>query len=232
MHKVSGSSMGSSGLTQKSFPCPASTHVTKRYAPVNYNIYFTFVNVFIIFTTTSKIGSGLLSPLWKATGTHNQPYKLCSGEVWGSPGTYQLQGSSGKGPHQLMPCWVQLLHGKVQGRHQWTAGGSLTGYSLPCNLYCHLLAVKQAQEERTILGCTWWLHWSHVMLVSYSGKVFLHPSCTPQHLELKQLELGLGWCDAAWAQQPARGSAEASNDAGQRWNYTLWHILLLMGFNC
>lgn len=62
-----------------SFPCPPPTLVTKRHVPVTY-IYFTFVNVFIIFTTTSRTGSALLSALWKAPGVHNQPYKPCSGE--------------------------------------------------------------------------------------------------------------------------------------------------------
>lgn len=82
MHKVSGSSMGSSGLTQSGFPCPPPTQVTKTHVPVTY-IYFTFVNVFIIFTTTSRTGSALLSALWRAAGTHNQPYKPCSAEVLG-----------------------------------------------------------------------------------------------------------------------------------------------------
>lgn len=34
------------------------------------------------------------------------------------------------------------------------------------------------------------------MLTSYSRKVFLHPGCTPLHLELKQFELGLCSYDA------------------------------------
>lgn len=43
MHQVSGSSMGSSGLTQNSFPCPPPTQATKRHVPITYNIYFTLL---------------------------------------------------------------------------------------------------------------------------------------------------------------------------------------------
>lgn len=78
-------------------------------------------------------------------------------------------------------------------KSKWNCDRLLIALQSP---YCHLLAVKQGPEERTILGCTWWLHWSHMILITYSRKVFLHPNCTAQHLELKQLELGLGCCDA------------------------------------
>lgn len=93
-----------------------------------------------------------------------------------------------------MPHWVQL-YGKVQGSHKRTASGPLQGYSLPCNpcvaIYWLLSKVQRKPETPTILGCTWWLHLSSIMLTSYSRKVFLHPGCTPLHLELKQFELGL-----------------------------------------
>lgn len=180
MHKVSGSSMGLSGLTQNS---SRAHHLPRwqRQVPVTYNIYFTFVNVFIIFTTTSRAGSALLSALWKATGTRNQPYKL---QWWGVRLSRNLTASR-KFTQRTTSAHAMLSPAAPwQGARETTVNSKWASDRLLIasrSLNCHLLAVKQGPEERTILGCTWWLHLSHVMLLSYSRKVFLHPSCTPQH---------------------------------------------------
>lgn len=195
MHRVSGSSMD---LTQNSFPCPPPP----QWPGDVLLLPIVFISPLLMYLLFSQPLQGQGQHCWVPYGrqlehtTNPTNIAVVRGEALQELTSFkEVQAKDHTSScHVESSCSMARCKGDTS--EQVTHCLAIPVLSS--------MAVKQGQEERTILGCTWWLHCSHVMLLSYTRKVFLHPSCTPQHLELKQLELGLSCCDAESTQYQHR----------------------------